>query len=119
MLADLLLQQRLVTNLVVDVGAGSEPLHDDSVGIAHRHDAYQMPAKTSRCVEEAVFHLERLSGMAAFLPIFEGHRPVVGVEGFGPAPSQGLCFGEPGQLVPAAIRSGIDYGVVLTGLTAA
>ena len=80
----LFLQLLLGLFLVVDVGAGAEPLDDAAVGVALGPALAQKPAVHAVVAPEPVLHLEEAAGFHALLPALVGQVEVVRVNHGGP-----------------------------------
>src|SRR5690606_19544692 len=89
---------------VLDVGAGPDPAHDLSLGIAHRHRAAQGPSVFAAMMTQAILDLVRLAGRQAMTPGLPGPLPVAGVEHRLPVFAIGRTRRRTGELVPASIE---------------
>ena len=99
------LAQRLLRPLViVNVGAGAEPLDDVPLRIAHRHPAPQVPAVRAVFRPlEAVFRLVIRAGAERCRPARRRTLYVVGVQDGQPAPGPRLIEVHPCVVVPALV----------------
>ena len=83
-LFSLLFKDLLVVLLLLDIGAGSKPLQDDSLIVAKRNGPVEIPAITVGRMVETILDFESLARSHAFLPLLLARGAVIGMNGFHP-----------------------------------